>query len=239
MNAAPPPPAFAVRVTHHRLRRGVLEAAGLSPGSPPGLPAGFEPVVRGCWNLADTLELRLLGAPDEEPPVRVHRLRVQAMTHAGDLLAGGWALSATAGPTGLDVLRGELGPLAEGFAQERAAPAAAAAGLGAGPTGSVYPLRSEAAAAAAPAAPWLLPLPGARLRVLRFAGGGAWTPAPTPAAADRFWSDLVREAGFGEAAAESRVVCPAVTLRWRTGRPRPLLRAPGRATRRHAVAAVA
>ena len=146
-------------------------------------------------------------------------------------------MDATAGPTGLDVLRGLLCPLADGFAERRGGDAGVPPA--AAPSGSMYPLTTEATAAAAPGTPWLLPLPDRRLRILRFAAADAWAPAATPAAADPYWAELVAHAGFGEAAAEARVSRTAAALRWRTGRPRPLLRAADRATRRRPVAAVA
>ncbi|BAM05029.1 hypothetical protein [Phycisphaera mikurensis] len=225
----PAAPRFGIAAVHHRLTRGVLDAADRR------LPAGFEPAVRGGFHLVDTLELRLLGAPAGEPPVRVHRVRVNAMTHAGDLLRGGWPLAITAGPTGRDVLARLLGPLGEAGEGHQEPPR-----LPRGDAGpSIYPLLADRVAAADPLAPWLLPLRGGRVRRLRFAapaGGFAVAEAP---GTDPFWAALPAAAGFGEAAAESRVTADAVPLRWSVDRPRPLLGVAFRPAARRRIAAVA
>ncbi len=232
MKRAHPPaatPRFGVAVTHHRLTRGVLEAADRR------LPDGFEPAVRGGFHLVDTLELRLIGAPAGEPPVRIHRVRVNAMTHAGDLLRGGWPVAVTAGPTGRDVLARLLGPLAEVIEDPEARPRFATGEGGV----SIYPLAADRVAAADPLAPWLLPLPGGRVRRLRFGAPAGGFATGVAAAADPFWTGLAAAAGFGEAAAESSVTAGAIALRWSVDRPRPLLHAADRPAARHRVAAVA
>ena len=232
MKRAHPPaatPRFGVGVTHHRLTRGVLEAADRR------LPAGFEPAVRGGFHLVDTLELRLIGAPAGEPPVRIHRVRVNAMTHVGDLLRGGWPLAITAGPTGRDVLARPLGPLADAIEDHAEQPRLPVEDGGT----SIYPLAADRTAAADPLAPWLLPLPRGRVRRLRFAAPAGGFVAVLAPAADPFWTGLVAAAGFGEAAAEARVTAGAIALRWSVDRPRPLLHAADRPAARHRVAAVA
>ena len=222
-----PAPLFDVMVTHHRLTRGVPEAADRL------LPDGFELAVRGAWALADTLELRLCGGPAGEAPVRVQRLRVQAMTHAGDLLVGAFALRVSAGPAGGAALRSLLGPLAALVQPGPAADPGEAPPRGRGfePEDSVYPLAGDAAAAAAPGCDWLLPTGHRAIRTLRFKPpAGGFDAVATPAEAGRFWRGLTAAAGCGEAVPESRVLARGVPLRWHVHRPLPMLTPPAAAT---------
>lgn len=239
---------FDVSVIHHRFARGAFNAADH------GLPAGFELAVRGAFHLADTLEFRLVGAPAGEAPLRIRRLRVQAMTHAGDLLVGGWAMAASAGPTSLDVLRTRLvplfvpllapllGPLAEGVHEARVAGEITAGRDAAGPQAttrdSIYPLAREAAQAAQPWLPWLLPEGTGAVRRLRL------LPGPLAAAAERspgtrvdpFWARVL---GGSAVAAEAEVALQRVSLSASLEAPRSLLAARPRARALPRIAAVA
>lgn len=231
---------FDVSVIHHRFARGAFNAADH------GLPAGFELAVRGAFHLADTLEFRLVGAPAGEAPLRIRRLRVQAMTHAGDLLVGGWAMAASAGPTSLDVLRTRLvpllGPLAEGVHEARVAGEITAGRDAAGPQAttrdSIYPLAREAAQAAQPWLPWLLPEGTGAVRRLRL------LPGPLAAAAERspgtrvdpFWARVL---GGSAVAAEAEVTLQRVSLSASLEAPRSLLAARPRARALPRIAAVA